>query len=1041
MNIDRSRHNVYKTNKDWSQEVSSSQDVTSGGGSTSTSGGGGSTIIITGGGGTGLTDEQLEKLNSIEKGAQVNQNAYSTLRFYKGVEPVTLTAISKTDTANIHIADPLQVDPVQGGAVLSLDSAALGQTIDLSTNSIIQTILSNISEIYGKLFWQLDEDGNIYTTLNAYSQKELSAWGLGPGEEPTGAQYLSELKDVDVSGLTNQGILQYNSSTGKWEVTDGSSIRPDLTGYATETWVNNTLTSYATKSYVTTEISNLVDSAPETLDTLYELAAALGNDPNFSTTVLNLIGTNTSNITINSNKISDNTAAITVNTNTINSLINRFDDLFEKVNIGTSSDPVYAIKAKYHLISVGEVVAYANTDVDVPTIFQALPIDPNTLKWQDGLLTVIGGGSGGGSVNGIVLNGSTYSPDEATKLITLPDYPTTLPASDVYPWAKAANKPSYTFDELLSKPTTVAGYGITDAVTLSGDQTINGVKTFASILKLTGNVYLDLVSIPRDKSAISFNNAGANRIGMNFTDRDGFIRIAKADINGDWQSGDVDLVLGSNKYKVLHAGNYNSYAPTLTGGGASGNWDINVTGYSNGLSIAGYGSNSLTYFQTNEAFAGLDATWRHYIICNHGNGETYFNRIIALDFFNDRISTSKMENGGRGSWKGLMFVEEDAAVTVNNVIKAYRYKISNSLPAITFDKPGSYAAGIGADGTKSRIRFGAVQDMDGDAWVDWSGNTWYFDGSVNTTVNFAVINSSNEYFSSYVSINNAITGTDPDHEWTLYHSKSGVSRGLSLWSYDANGTVYNEVATISSYGGNKLTVNGLIESTHRIVVGYDSGVNGSINCSNYFRSPLGLYLEGTYFTRNSGYAEIISGGNEIVISGGSEFYVNYRTGGDPNKATPTTWIWCAGSGSSRASFNLGSLTANGNIVATGEVTAYSDVRLKTDIHTLQYKGRLSPKTYIKDGKRSIGFIAQEVQALYPELVIEDNDENHYLSLNYGCITAVLSAQLNDVEDEVSKLKKRIKLLENKVKKYEQSLFSTYDKQRTTRVDILTTITD
>jgi hypothetical protein len=31
---------------------------------------------------------------------------------------------------------------------------------------------------------------------------------------------------------------------------------------------------------------------------------------------------------------------------------------------------------------------------------------------------------------------------------------------------------------------------------------------------------------------------------------------------------------------ILHAGNYNSYAPTLTGGGASGTWGINVTGYS-----------------------------------------------------------------------------------------------------------------------------------------------------------------------------------------------------------------------------------------------------------------------------------------------------------------------------------------------------------------------------------------------------------------------------------------------------------------------------
>lgn len=50
-----------------------------------------------------------------------------------------------------------------------------------------------------------------------------------------------------------------------------------LVGYATETYVNNT-------------VANLVNSAPTTLDTLNELAAALGNDANFSTTVTNLIG-------------------------------------------------------------------------------------------------------------------------------------------------------------------------------------------------------------------------------------------------------------------------------------------------------------------------------------------------------------------------------------------------------------------------------------------------------------------------------------------------------------------------------------------------------------------------------------------------------------------------------------------------------------------------------------------------------------------------------------------------------------------------------
>ena len=49
--------------------------------------------------------------------------------------------------------------------------------------------------------------------------------------------------------------------------------------------------NYALKTYVDTSISNLIDTAPSTLNTLNELAAALGDDANFSTTITTLIGT------------------------------------------------------------------------------------------------------------------------------------------------------------------------------------------------------------------------------------------------------------------------------------------------------------------------------------------------------------------------------------------------------------------------------------------------------------------------------------------------------------------------------------------------------------------------------------------------------------------------------------------------------------------------------------------------------------------------------------------------------------------------------
>lgn len=76
-------------------------------------------------------------------------------------------------------------------------------------------------------------------------------------------------------------ITSYN------DLTDKPTI-PDLTGYATETYVNSA-------------VSNLVDSAPETLNTLNELAAALGDDPNYATTISTSLG----------NKLDSSTAAST----------------------------------------------------------------------------------------------------------------------------------------------------------------------------------------------------------------------------------------------------------------------------------------------------------------------------------------------------------------------------------------------------------------------------------------------------------------------------------------------------------------------------------------------------------------------------------------------------------------------------------------------------------------------------------------------------------------------------------------------------------
>lgn len=96
----------------------------------------------------------------------------------------------------------------------------------------------------------------------------------------------------------------------------------------------------------------------------------------------------------------------------------------------------------------------------------------------------------------------------------------------------------------------------------------------------------------------------------------------------------------------------------------------------------------------------------------------------------------------------------------------------------------------------------------------------------------------------------------------------------------------------------------------------------------------------------------------------------------------------------------------GSFLASGEITAYSDARLKSNIKPLRNRGFITPVSYIKDGKESIGFIAQDMIELYPELVSKGSSKEHYLSVNYAQYTAVLQAQIIELHKEIDDLKRK-----------------------------------
>ena len=108
--------------------------------------------------------------------------------------------------------------------------------------------------------------------------------------------------------------------------------------------------------------------------------------------------------------------------------------------------------------------------------------------------------------------------------------------------------------------------------------------------------------------------------------------------------------------------------------------------------------------------------------------------------------------------------------------------------------------------------------------------------------------------------------------------------------------------------------------------------------------------------------------------------------------------------------------ASGNFTSTGNVTAYSDVRLKVNIHTIENAldtvNKLRGVTYDRlDGTKHLGVVAQEVKEVLPEVVLED--DNGMLSVAYGNMVGLLIEAVKELTTEVKTLRAKVDMLEGR----------------------------
>lgn len=408
---------------------------------------------------------------------------------------------------------------------------ALGNDPNFAT-----TVLNKIAAIEN--LWKIDDKGRLYSDMVVYSTKSISAKGValvggGSGGGINETLLWSLLGDGD--NPDKQIALSHLSKVQTW-ATSSFVNQSMLAGYATQSWVQSQgyLTSNSLTNYVVKEpgkglsTNDFTDTYKSKLDSLssYVLPPAtssrlggimVGNG--LVADASGILSTNLSEGNLPAISISKVTGLQTSLNSKLDASI--FNDLFEKVNIGTDSTPKYIIRAKYGMST--------NFTLSAKGIAQS-------------------GGSGGGGINEQLL--WAILANEGTEQIAKNHLTTALsgyvlstdirlsnarPASDVYEWAKQINKPTYSYSEITGTPPAV---DLSNYVTLDTDQNIKGPKSFSgkvliynSALDVYNGFELQGTSTIAPNMTFHFPRKHANMLFMDYASRlnwDGLAVYAKA---------------------------------------------------------------------------------------------------------------------------------------------------------------------------------------------------------------------------------------------------------------------------------------------------------------------------------------------------------------------------------------------------------------------------------------------------------------------------------------------------------------------------------
>ena len=468
---------------------------------------------------------------------------------------------------------------------------------------------------------------------------------------------------------------------------------------------------------------------------------------------------------------------------------------------------------------------------------------------------------------------------------------------------------------------------------------------------------------------------------------------------------------------ILDSSNYNSYAPTKTGGGASGTWGISVTG----------NASTATTLQTAKTINGTSFNGSGNITtANWGTART-----ITIG------STGKSVNGsGNVSWS----LSEIGAVPVSTGSSITIHADSDA------SSTGEYLLlKAGHNELKILSSAGGTTSTKGADKLTFNGSIVYHAGRKPTPADIGAAAASHTHTSAQISdataSNNANTVVKRDGSGNFNAGRITLSNWLYCsgntgiyFNTHGGGWYMTDSTWLRAYGDKSIYTKNDIKADGKLYAG-SAQINGAMNATGWV-SGSGVTSGGGWYEVNKGEAmKLRSGSGNIIVMPveGTSMVQLYPNGNNTGNLGTADMRWSRiytvngmnQSSDSRYKTNIETVNTSDCFEMIKNIDVYTYILLGEDKRKLS-RQQLIEKTEENKNNIEIGVIAQDIAKFkYGKYIVEkgdssENEDSFYAISPYNLTSATIAALKEEInlreslESEVSSLNNKVETLKSEI---------------------------